>query len=107
MSGRRRYKRFRLTEPAEATVRVFPDVIVHPHGDNEWIAIGHEGVVVGEILVLEVARFDPGTGERRHRLPVCVIESRPVIVDGEMRYQIRLRSGTLAPIQIERRVRPD
>jgi hypothetical protein len=88
-------------------VRVFPDVIVHPHGDNEWIAVGREAAVVGEILVLEIARFDPGKGERRHRLPVCVIESRPVMVDGETRYQIRLRSGTLAPIQIERRVRPD
>jgi hypothetical protein len=104
---RRRHKRFTLTEQAEGTLRVFPDVIVHPHGDNEWIAVGREAVVVGEMVVLEIARFDPGKGERRHRLPVCVIESRPVMVDGETRYQIRLRSGTLAPIQIERQVRPD
>jgi hypothetical protein len=76
-------------------MRLFPDVIVQPNGDDEWIAMGREAAVPGETLILDLVLLDPDEGERRHQLPVCVIESRPVIVDGDMMYRIRLHGATL------------
>ena len=58
MSDRRSYKRYRLTEAAEGTVRVFPDVIVEPHGDGQWIAMGREAAVAGETLILDIVLLD-------------------------------------------------
>ena len=37
--------------------------------------------------------------------PVRVIDSRPIILDGEMRYRIRLRSATLPPVLFKQQVR--
>ena len=78
-------------EPAEGVLRVLRDVIVHRDGDQEWIAIGREPAVVGEILMLDVDE-----GDVRHRLTMCVVESRPVIVDGDMRHRIRLHNRRIA-----------
>ena len=57
---------------------------------------GREAAVAGETLILDIVLFDTGVGELRHRLPVCVIESRPIILDGDMRHRIRLHGGTVA-----------
>jgi hypothetical protein len=105
MRRRRRDKRFRLTEPANGTVRVFPDVIVQQNGDDEWIAISREAAVTGETLVLDIAIQDPDVGELRQRHSVWVIDSRPVVVDGDMRYRIRLQAGALASMLFEQQVR--
>ena len=75
---------------------MYPDVIVEPNGTDEWIATGREPAVAGETLILDVVLFDTGVGELRHSLPVCVIESRPIILDGDMRHWIRLHGGTAA-----------
>jgi hypothetical protein len=101
VSDRRADKRFRLTEAAEGTVRIYPDVIVEPLGDDEWIAIGRDAAAVGEMLILDIVLLDAENGEQRHRLPVCVIKSQPIILDGELRHRIRLRRGTLAPALFE------
>ena len=101
VSDRRSYNRYRLTEAAEGTVRLFPDVIVEPYGEDQWIATGREAAVSGETLILDIVLRDADEGELRHRLPVCVIDSRPIILDGDMRHRIRLHSGTLAPAQFE------
>ena len=95
MPEERGYKRFRLTEATEGTMRLFPDVIVEPHGDEQWIAVGREAAVVGETLMLDIVQPDTGAGELRHRLSVCVIDSCPIILDGDLRHRIRLHSGTL------------
>ena len=105
VADRRRDKRFRLTEPAEGTVRLFPDVIVQQDGDEEWIGIGRQPAVAGETLMLERPAIDTDEGELRHRLPVCVIESRPMIVDGDMRHRIRLHSGMMASVRFEQQMR--
>ena len=94
-----------MTEAAEGTVRLFPDVIVEPHGDDEWIAMGREAAIAGETLILDIVLLDADEGELRHRLPVCVIDSHPIILDGDMRHRIRLRRGTLAPVLFEQQVR--
>ena len=59
------------------------------HGD-EWIASSREPAVTGETLVLDVLDMDEGS---QGRFLVCVIESRPVIVDGDVRHRIRLHGG--------------
>src|SRR5687767_6707766 len=90
MLGRRSDKRFRLTEPAEGVVRFYRDVIVERHG-AESIAIGRGPAVTGEALVLDV--LDVEEGAPQGRFVLCVIESRPVIGDGDVRYRIRLHDG--------------
>ena len=94
-----------MTEAAEGTVRLFPDVMVEPYGDEEWIAMGREAAVAGETLILDIVLLDTDEGELRHRLPVCVIDSRPIILDGDMRHRIRLHSGPLAPALFEQQIR--
>ena len=94
MRSRRRDTRFRLTEPANGTVRVFPDVIVQQNGEDEWIAISREASAAGDIVTL-----DPDVGELRQRHSVWVIDSRPVIIDGDCDTALRLQAGA----QCERR----
>jgi hypothetical protein len=100
MQDRRSDRRYRLTEPCEGTVRVFCNVIVHEHGEHEWIAISSEAAVVGETLILDVDQ-----GELRRRVTVRVSESRPIVIEGETRYRIRLHDGELPPILFEQQVR--
>jgi hypothetical protein len=99
MLGRPKEKRFKLIEPAEV-LRVIRDVIVYHIGDQQWIAVDREPAVVGEILMLHV-----NEGDSRKRLTMCVIESRPVILDGNVRYRIRLQLDELPPILFEQQVR--
>ena len=87
-------------EPFEGVLQVLRDVIVHRNGDQEWIAIGREPAAVGEILMLDVDE-----GDVLRRLTMCVIESQPVIVDGDMRHRIRLQSDELPPIFFEQQIR--
>jgi hypothetical protein len=87
-------------EPAETVLRVLRDVIVHHNGDQEWIAIGRQPAVVGETLTLDV-----DDGDVLQRLTMCVIESRPIVLDGDMRHRIRLHQGELPPILFEQQVR--
>jgi len=92
--------RFRFLEPVDGTLRVLRDVIVHRTGDQEWVAIGREPAVVGETLMLDV-----DDGDTWHRLTMCVIESRPIVHDGDMRHRIRLHNDELPPILFEQQVR--
>ena len=78
---------------------MFLDVIVHPNGEDEWSAIGREAAVTGETLMLDVVENTAAT-ELCERVPVCVIDSRPVIVDGDMRHRIRLRGSDFATVTI-------
>ena len=105
VSNRRSYQRFRLTEAPDAAVRLFPDVIVEPNGADEWIAMGREAAVVGETLTLDIVLCDPDEGEVLYQLPVCVIDSRPIILDGDLRHRIRLQRCLLPPILFEQQVR--
>ena len=105
MADRRGDKRFRLSEPAVGALTVFPDVVVQQGGDDEWIGISRQPALAGEMLVLDVLQPDAVEGEIWRRLPVCVIESRPVIVDGDMRHRIRLHGGITASVRFEQQAR--
>jgi hypothetical protein len=84
---------------------VYPDVVVQEDGADEWTGISRQPAVTGETLLLDVMHFDAVKGEMHRRIPVCVVESRPVIVDGDMRHRIRLNSGIMASVWFERQVR--
>ena len=105
VADKRRDKRFRLKEPTDGALRLFPDVLVQQGDDDEWIGISRQPAVAGETLVLDVVQFDAVEGEICRRLPVCVIESRPVIVDGDMRHRIRLDGGITAAVRFDQQVR--
>ena len=105
MAERRRDKRFRCDTPVSGAVLVFHDVAVQQQGSDEWISISRQSATVGETLLLEVVQDDPLAGETRRRLPVCVIESRPVLVDGDMHHRIRLDGGIWASVWFEQQVR--
>ena len=99
VDGRRGYRRFRFTEPGNGVVRILCDVVVKRNGHNEWIAISRHAAVPGETLVLDIDE-----GEPAERLTVCVIESRPVIIDGDMQHRIWLQADE-PPILFEQQVR--
>lgn len=105
VSDRRRDKRFSMTEPADGSLRVFPDVVVHKDGDGEWTGISWLPVGTGETFVLDVVEIDADAGEVRRRVPVCVIESRPVLVEGELCHRIRLHTSILSSVEFEQHVR--
>jgi hypothetical protein len=107
MHDRRSEKRYRVTEPTAGTVRVLRDVIVRRNSDDEWVVISREGAVSGETLVLDtdVHGYDDDDDEPRNRVNVCVIESRPIIVDGDMRHRIRLQPGHWPPVLLEQQIR--
>ena len=105
MPDRRRDKRFKLVERPEGTVKCFLDVVVQPYGKDEWIAMSREPALTGETLMLDLVANEPDGCELRERLPVCVIDSRPVILDGELRHRIRLLGGDLAPVLFEQQIR--
>ena len=81
-------------------MRVLRDVIVYHIGDQQWIAIGREPAVVGEILTLDVNDGDSGK-----QLTMCVVESRRVKLDGDVRHCLRLQLDELPPILFEQQVR--
>ena len=89
-----------MIEPVESVLRVLRDVIVYYIGDQQWITVGREPAVVGEILMLDV-----NEGDSWKRLTMCVIESRRVIFDGDVCHRIRLQLGELPPILFEQQVR--
>ena len=101
---RRRDKRFKLIDLPEGAVKLFLDVAGQPHARDEWIAIGREPARAGETLMLEMVVDEQGD-EPREQFPVLVIDSRPVIVDGDMRYRIRLRFGDLTPVLFEQPIK--
>ena len=84
MSGRRRHERFQPAQPWDGTFRLMRDVIVQEDGDD-LVTIGHAPAAIGEVLTLDLA----GAGQ----LITCrvrVLESRPVILEGRVRYRMRL-----------------
>ena len=53
-------------------------MIVHHDTDGEWVGISRQPATVGERFMLMALKFDGLEGELPRRMPVCVIESRPL-----------------------------
>ena len=85
MSGRRRHERFAPAQPWDGALSVLRDVIVQADPGGGLITIGQAPGVIGEQMTLDVA----GAGQVV-TLKVRVQESRPVILDGNVRHRVRL-----------------
>ena len=105
VTERRRDSRFNVAGSTEGSLRLFPDVVVKKDGAGEWSGISRLPVGAGETFVLDVVEADPAAGPVRRRVPVCVVESRPVLVDGEVCHRIRLHTGHMSSLQFEQHVR--
>jgi len=90
MSGRRSYYRYVVTNTG-GCLRVVRDVTTWRGNDNEFVVISEEPEATGEFLTLE--RVVNGAVMA---IQVCVIESHPTIVNGSVRYCLRLRSSDAA-----------
>ena len=64
--NRRSFNRYRSTEGAEGTARLFPDVTVKPYGRRGVDGHGGNAAVAGETLILDVVVRDTHEGELRH-----------------------------------------
>lgn len=82
MSRRRRETRFEVRE-VEGVLRVLRDVVVHRNA-NELVAISSEAGLPGELVTLHL-ETDVDVPAR-----VRVVESRPVVVKGQLRHRLRL-----------------
>ena len=105
VTDRRRDSRWSLVEPAEGSLRLFPDVVVKKDADGEWSGISRLPVGPGETFLLDVAEVDSIDRQVRRRVPVCVIDSRPVLVDGEVCHRISLHAAVLESVEFEQHVR--
>jgi hypothetical protein len=84
MSGRRNHSRYAIANP-EGVLRVLRDVDVRRGDGHELIALSSEAGIPGEVLTIEFVN-EAGASSR-----ACVVESRPVMVGGSLRHQLRLR----------------
>jgi hypothetical protein len=83
--GRRSQPRFSVVNPWEGTMRVLRDVVVDRNGENELCAVSVTPGVVGEEMSLELI-----TGVNRRSLRVRVVDSRPVIISGNVQHRLQL-----------------
>lgn len=87
MSRRRGYYRYGVTNTG-GCLRAVRDVTFWHEYENEFVVISQEPEATGELLTLE--RIVNGTVMA---IGVSVIESHPTIVNGTLRYRLRLRSA--------------
>jgi hypothetical protein len=83
--GRRSQPRFSVVNPWEGTMRVLRDVVVDRNSDTELYAVSVAPGVVGEEMSLELI-----TGVSRRSLRVRVVDSRPVIISGNVQHRLQL-----------------
>ena len=85
MWGRRRDARYRLSVPFEGALSAFQDLRVERYDAGEVVALSDAPGGSGQELTLDL--MDSGS---RVTVQVRVMESTPVIVDGDVRYRLRL-----------------
>lgn len=84
MSGRRGHARFAVLRSPEGVLRVLRDVVIRSTAQDQTIAVSSEPGILGEVVMLQSAFQDAGVQAR-------VLESQPIVVDGSVRHQLRLR----------------
>ena len=84
MLGRRSHVRLSLESGAEGVLSLSRDVAVRVRGDGQLVAISREAAVTGERV--RVMLHDDAVD-----VLADVVESRPIIHDGAVRFQLLLR----------------
>jgi hypothetical protein len=86
MSGRRSHARLALSPAAEGVVRILRDVAIQHAGHGEFTVISREPGVLDERMDIEFADQPSPMA-----FQVEVADSRPLVMDGAVRHQLRLR----------------
>jgi len=84
MSGRRKHPRVTFLN-ARGVLRVSRDVVIEKAVDNEFVAVSSEPGVPGDVLT--IAFSDEASRETQ---TVRVMASRPVLVQGVVKHELRL-----------------
>jgi hypothetical protein len=84
MSVRRRSSRLQVLN-ADGVLRVWRDVIGHRTDTGEYLVVSGEAGIKGERLTVYLA-----SGESSP-IPVRVVDSQPIVYDGSVQHQLRLR----------------
>jgi hypothetical protein len=84
MSGRRSHARFEVLPSPEGVLRVLRDVVVQSTTPEHMVVISRQPSVLGELVSVQ---SPDGAGTD---VTARVLESQPIIVDGSVRYQLRL-----------------
>jgi hypothetical protein len=85
MSGRRSHPRVVVSPAAQGSLRFLRDVVVQHAEGGEVVAISREPGTKGEVLAIELS-----IGQVIERLQCRVVESAPLLVDGNLRHRLRL-----------------
>lgn len=91
MSGRRCDPRFLVASPWDGAIQVLRDVVVNRVHRKELVAISATPGVIGEEMSLDLITAGNNVAVR-----VQVLESRPVVVNGAVRHEIRLGIESVA-----------
>ena len=85
MQGRRRDTRYRLSTPFEATLLTFQDLTIERVLAGEMVALSDAPGNYGQDMTLDLISSGP-----RESVQVRIVESAPVVVEGGVRYRLRL-----------------
>jgi hypothetical protein len=81
---------------AEGVLRVVRDVTVHWIDHHEFLVISSEAGVTSELLTIHFAN------DGNKPIPVRVVDSRPTMVNGAVRHQLRLTTLDGAAASLDR-----
>ena len=84
MSGRRNHSRVTFVN-SRGVLRVSRDVVIEKATDHEFVAMSGEPSVLGDVLTIAFS-----TKGRRETQKVRVMASRPILVDGIVKHELRL-----------------
>ena len=90
MSGRRSHARFEVLPSLEGVLRVMRDIVVQSATHEQMVVISRHPSVLGELVSVQLPH-DEGTD-----VAARVLESHPIVMDGSVRYQLRLHHGNSA-----------
>ena len=85
MSGRRSHDRFAVLQPPDGVLRVLEEVVIQNTHTDHTIALSREPGVRGELVSVQFPLGDDVDVWAK------VLDSQPVVVDGNVRHQLRLR----------------
>ena len=85
MSGRRNHARYAILRSPEGVLRVLRDVVIQNTVRDQTIALSSEPAILGELVMVQFPMGNQSGVQAR------VQESQPIMVDGSLRYQLRLR----------------
>ena len=83
MFGRRSHARFSVLPSPEGVLRVLTDVVVQSATPDHMVVVSRYPGVLGELVSVQSPDDDDVVAR--------VLESHPIVVDGSVRHQVRLR----------------